>query len=243
MLLPALTKAKNKAQGIACLSDTKQVVLGWIMYQGDYAEKLMANTGGSCFVPSKGDDGNFMDWLNNNANTNTAILIGTNALMSPYIKNPGVYKCPGDQAVAQNGPRVKSIAMNAALGGSPTVPSGAVTVGGELRTYIAANKSSQLNTPGPANIFVTLDEHADYMDDSIFNFNPGLVAGAEYFREVPASYHNGACSISFADGHAEIKKWLDGRIVLPVKKQAQGQITVRSSVDYEWLDDRMPFQR
>lgn len=179
-----------------------------------------------------------MDWFNNDANTNTAILVGTNALMADYIKSFGVYKCPGDKTPAQNGDRVKSISMNAALGGS-ALP---FTVNG--RTYITAKKTSDL-TPGPSQIFVTLDEHADWMDDSIFNFTAGGLTGAKTFREVPASYHNGAGGLSFADGHAEIHKWRDSRILLPVNKITGGTINLTGgspTPDYDFLNDAMPYR-
>jgi prepilin-type N-terminal cleavage/methylation domain-containing protein/prepilin-type processing-associated H-X9-DG protein len=240
MLLPALSKAKAKAQGISCLSNTKQVVLAWIMFSGDNQEQLMGNSSSGAFVPSKGNDGNFMGWGFEDANTNTALLIGTNALIADYVKSTTLYSCPGDKNTAQNGLRVKSISMNAAMGGSPTLPSGAVNG----KTYIAAHKTIDL-VPSPSLIFVTLDEQGDWMDDSTFNFNPGLTAGTQIFREVPGSYHGGSGSLSFADGHAEIKRWRDTRIVLPVTKtrgQPAGSITVRTSDDYDWLNDRMPYR-
>jgi prepilin-type processing-associated H-X9-DG protein len=198
----------------------------------------MANTGSAAFVPSKGNDGNFMDWFNNDANTNSIILTGPNALMADYMRSPGVYKCPGDKIPAANGDRVKSISMNSALGGSPTLPG--VAVNG--RTYIAARKSSDLNSPGPANIFVTLDEHADWMDDSIYNFDPGLTLGGQYIREAPGSYHSGSGSMSFADGHSEMHKWRDNRVTPPVKKIAGSKINLGTSADYDWLNDHMPYK-
>src|SRR5216117_2550927 len=43
MLLPALAKAKTKAQGIQCLSNNKQLLLGWHLYAGDFQEKVANN--------------------------------------------------------------------------------------------------------------------------------------------------------------------------------------------------------
>ena len=233
MLLPALSKAKAKAQGIACLSNTKQLVLGWIMFTVDNQEQLVSNPGWIENTP-------YLDFGTSTANTNIQMMIGTNALMAEYIKSDGVYKCPGDKTPAANGDRVRSIAMNAAMGGNPMVPSGPVNG----KTYLKARKTGDLN-PSPSNIFVTLDEQADWLDDGTFSFDPGLTSGVQYFREVPGSYHNGAGSLSFADGHAEIKKWRDSRIVLPVTKtrgQPAGHINVRTSDDYDWLNDRMPYR-
>jgi prepilin-type N-terminal cleavage/methylation domain-containing protein/prepilin-type processing-associated H-X9-DG protein len=250
MLLPALSAAKRKAQGIACLNKSKQVVLGWVMYQGDNQEKLMPENGSQMFVPSKGNDSQYMGWGTQDANTNTSLLVtpGPACLMADYMKSPDIYKCPGDIVDAQNGTRVKSIAINTALGGAPTLPAGSVNVRDEdgvtmvTRTYIKCIKSSDLTSPGPSKIFVTLDEHADWMDDSLFNFDPGLTPGSEYFREVPASYHGGSCNLSYADGHSEARKWQDGNVLLSVKKlNSPGHLVLGTSKDYEWMDARMPY--
>ena len=243
MLLPALASAKKKAQGIACLNNTKQVVLGWIMFTGDNQEQLMANNGSSSFVAAKGNDTLFMGWGTEDANTNTQLLTGTNALMSDYIKSAGVYKCPGDKMAAQNGDRVRSVSMNAAMGGSA-----ASFVGSDGRTYISAHKTSDLSSPGPSQIFVTLDEHADWMDDSIFNFTAGKSANTALFREVPGSYHGGAASLSFADGHSETHKWRFGSILIPVTKitGTHPSVNVFSDPDgvqdYNYLNNAMPVQ-
>ena len=229
MLLPALGKAKIKAQGIQCLSNTKQMALAWTMFSGDNDEKLVPNPGWVEANP-------FLDWGVSTANTNAAMLTSANSAFADYLRSPGVYKCPGDNNVAVNGPRVRSVSMNGALGGSPTLGTGIPN-----RTYIKATKTSDLNTPGPSMIFVTMDEHGDSIDDATFQLDPGLAPGAEYWRNLPASYHNGAGSFSFGDGHSEIKKWRDERTVQKVTRSAYVRLNVRNSVDYEWMDDRCPY--
>lgn len=226
MLLPALTKAKSKAEGILCLSNTKQLALGWAMYSGDNGEKLVLNPGWVENTP-------YIDWGSSTANTNIQMLVSANALMSTYIKSPGVYKCPGDKRSAANGTRVRSVSMNSALGGSPDLTKQNMP----NRTYIKAEKTSQLSSPGPSLTIVTLDEHGDSLDDAVFQFLPGLSPGGESWRNLPASYHNGAGSFSFADGHSEIHKWLDPRTCQKVTGIVLGSLTVRTSVDYEWFDD------
>jgi prepilin-type N-terminal cleavage/methylation domain-containing protein/prepilin-type processing-associated H-X9-DG protein len=235
MLLPALTKAKQKAQGIACLSNTKQLVLGWVMYTGDHNEKVIANPGWISNTP-------YLDFQYSTANTNTDMMIA-GCLMADYIKSAGVYKCPGDTHPALNGTRVRSIAMNAVIGGKSTLPAGAVTINGESRTYIQVLKTSDMIRPGPSMTIVTLDENADYLDDGTYNLDPGLVSGQEYWRELPGSYHNGVGSLSFADGHSESHKWLEGVTKNPVMGvTGVGHLNVRTSRDYEWTDDRMPYR-
>src|SRR6478609_2850493 len=113
MLLPALAKAKGKAQAIACLSNTKQIMLGWLLYTGDSDDKM----------PSKIYVNN-LDWLGtaNPGNYDKERLVDVNqgSQLGAYIKSAGVYKCPADNFAAPGTPgtRVATIAANAHLGGN-----------------------------------------------------------------------------------------------------------------------------
>ena len=94
MLLPALSKAKIRAQGVYCMSNQKQLTLAWLMYADDNGDRVPPNSSGSS------SRGGWVDgWLDFNVgNTdNTNILFLTNAKIGPYTKNIGIYKCPADQ--------------------------------------------------------------------------------------------------------------------------------------------------
>ena len=262
MLLPALGKAKTKAQGIKCLSNTKQLTLGWLMYPSDNDSKLMLNPG---WVAGS------MLWTANPDNIDTSKLTDPNqSLMANYVRSAGVYKCPGDTYDAPNGERVRSVSMNGALGGkapTATYPNSLGRIyygsGSPAPFNSGALKEKDLYTPGPANIYVILDEQADSMSavngDATYAFDVGLPPSSEYWRDLPASYHNGAGSFSFADGHSEIHKWSNrthspappgsnGRTVYPVTKTTWGTTapwktsTMSFSEDYEWMQDRMPYR-
>lgn len=236
MLLPALSKAKAKAQGISCLNNTKQLNLAWIMYAGDNSDKLVLNNG---WV----DTGDSMNWDNNDANTNTAILTGNGSLFAPYIKTSGTYHCPGDLVPSANGTRVRTYSLNSSLNNNlATAP--ANTLPG--RTYVLAKKMTDVNSPGPANVFAFVDESAYtllYSGRSVFSFDPGLPQGSEYWRNLPAYYHGKAGNISFADGHSEIHRWREGSTYKPVMagKTTSSHTIVGVSQDYEYLDDRTPY--
>ena len=249
MLLPALSKAKAKAQGIKCLNNTKQLTLGWLMYQGDSQDMLMP------IGPAIDATLNYMDWGNTPNSqgipkeTDIAGLTGPTALMANYVRSSDVYKCPADiyQSPANPGPRTRSVSMDGALTGKPTFNNA------NGRNYFTAMKAGDLTVPGPVNIFVFLDEQADSIDDLQFMLDPGYAPGSEHWRNLPASYHNGCGSLSFADGHSEIHKWMvHGPLVntvQPVRYQnfpqssssPWGTLNLGVNADYEWLDDRMPY--
>ena len=234
MLLPALSKAKGRAQAVQCMSNTTQIMLGWLLYVGDMEDKLPSQ-----FVA------NGADWTSNPDNTNSLLLVdGTQSSLGNTVKHPGVYKCPSDSyvATAQRAlgwdRRVLSVAGNAFLGGKPTIENQ-----DPARTVFAAKKLSELLKPGPAMTFVTLDEHPDSIDDTQFHTVGGHARAGGIFRNIPASYHyGGGCNFSFADGHSEIKKWKDPRTKIAVTYTKIGMANVPGSVDYEWINERLPYQ-
>lgn len=237
MLLPALSKAKGRANAVACMSNTRQVMLGWILFVEDNADQLPTK-----IVP------NNIDWGGTADNTNAMKLVNPNepdnSQLGNYVRSPGVYKCPEDKYISasQRGlgwnARVLSVAVNASLGGKPTIENQIPD-----RTYFAATKLAQLTKPGPAMTFVTLDEHPDSIDDAVFHSVAGRVRANGIFRNIPASYHyGGGANFSFADGHSEIKRWRDPRTKVPVTFAKQGNLNVPGSEDYEWINDRLPYR-
>jgi prepilin-type N-terminal cleavage/methylation domain-containing protein/prepilin-type processing-associated H-X9-DG protein len=248
LLLPVLAKAKEKGRGIACLSNTKQLALAWLMYTQDNKER---------FVNDKWVDGDpYMDWQNSSSNTNTASLLDPEqSYFAEYLKSVGVFKCPSDTQQALNGRRVRSYSMNAALEGvglnpSPTPQSPT----GRIYPSKGARTMSDLRWPGPVMTWLIVDEHPDSINDGVFQFRAGFPKTQYVWRDLPASYHNKACGFSFADGHSEIKKWTwsngdtkSASTVLPVKKiikwweTTPGSYPVKYSPDYEWMNERMPY--
>jgi prepilin-type processing-associated H-X9-DG protein len=190
----------------------------------------------------------YLNWGTDSINTNTAALLDPEkTAMAAYVKSSGVYKCPGDIYPSAVGPRTRSVSMSGALNGKPQY----INLTG--RTYFTAKRITDLMTPGAANVFVFLDEHADSIDDGTFMLNPGYPPGQEQWRNLPASYHNNCGSFSFADGHAEVHRWLEtsgaNRTIYPVTMIGankdhpwDGGSCVFGSRDYEWMVDRMPYR-
>src|SRR5262245_24566538 len=251
MLLPALSRAKAKAQGVSCLNNTKQTTLAWIMYSTDNNDRLVSNPG---WVDT-GGSGSFLSWGPDPRVRNTAPLTDVgDSLLARFRKSNGVYKAgrDKDKYAANLGPRTRSTGLNGALARKPTVqgkgPDGSRNYFGSGSSAGVATKTSQLITPGPASVFTFIDEHPDSINDASFMFDPGYIRGQEHWRDLPSSHHNGAGGMSFADGHSEIHKWVNqnGKTIYPVRYIVWGdsnekKINLITSPDYEWLQDRMPY--
>lgn len=261
VLFPAFAASAPDSKIFQCLAEKRQLTLGWIMYLGDNSDRLMAvadnNTGSYTLInnSSSSPDYNFMDWSSNAYVTNTSGLVGPTALMSQYVADARTYKCPSDkyQSTQNRASRTRSVSVAGSLdggnGGAPTFNTG---ISG--RTYFEARKITDLAKPGPANIYVFVDEQADSIDDLKFMLDPGYPPSGEHWRELPGGYHNGAGCISFADGHTEAHRWQAwGGLFTTVQSVAYNNYNFQTSqtpwgsrvlvrnADYEWLDNRLPY--
>lgn len=225
MLLPALSRAKLKAHGITCMNNTKQITLAWIMYSGDNGDELL---GSRSWIGGDVSTTGGLGTQANNADDFVDIDPATGAMghwlpaspLNQYLAgNKGVYKCPGDKrttAYPRRGvmPACRSVSMNAYIGveANPASP----YYGRSLWDpgFWGFKKVANLVRPGPANTFVIIDE-GPTINDGFFatdmvSYDPLDWAGKRT-TDAPASYHGHAGSLSFADGHSEIHKWVDAR--------------------------------
>jgi prepilin-type N-terminal cleavage/methylation domain-containing protein/prepilin-type processing-associated H-X9-DG protein len=233
MLLPALARAKLKAQRIECLSNQKQLTLAWIMYSDDNSGHLVPNadtTDGGVVGWIKG----VLSWANNNSdNTNTLYLtVATNALLAPYSSGTaGIYKCPGDTRACNLGPRVRSYSMNGQMGGASTVKSYVNwTPSVQYRLFL---KQTDIINPTPVNAWVFVEEHADSINDGFFWID---MTDTIDWSDIPASYHGESGVLAFADGHSEIRKWTDSSICdRPVTGIGYAEHSAAGGVDLQWI--------
>ena len=216
MLLPALSKAKAKAQGIYCMNNLKQLQLAITIYADDNQDKFPENPGLAVGPPAwvHGQ----MSWDTsagaNIQNTNAALM--TSGQIGPYVaQNAGAFKCPADIIPGARGPRVRSYSMNGFVGDVANI---ANYINGAVPGWQRFLKASDTGKMGAVNLWVLLDECPDSLNDGFFSVRMQPNASAKW-TDVPASTHNGAGGFSFADGHSEIKKWLDGNTRAPVRHQ------------------------
>lgn len=270
MLLPALSKAKQRSQAAYCMNNGHQMILAWNLYATDYND----------WLPPNADAGNAANgWIKGDMTTSDATNISyltdpQYAKLAPYTgPNPSLYKCPADKStwdpssgVSEKGgvgyPRVRSFSMSQAVGTKPvgfegTAAGQNIAVEGPwlngLHTHVhnqpyrTYGRLSDIVAPGPAGLWVLMDEAPRSINDgglAVSMTGPNAVTTGPYTVDTttrmidwPATYHNLACGIAFADGHSEIHKWTDGRTVQPTGG-TDNQDSPYPNPDILWLQFR-----
>jgi len=260
MLLPALSRARIKAQAVGCMNNCRQLMLAWQQYAGDHDDRLVGNFGmvetaeeivnatrtGS--FPLRTWVGNVMKWTTDSQVTNLT-MVRQGALGSYVGGNLGVYKCPADNFLTPMQrnmgwtSRPRSISMNCYMGPyNPTWTSAGNTFDSGYHQYLKLTTIHE-----PAMKYVFLDEHPDSINDGYFR-NEANMSKFTKWNDLPASYHDGACGFSFSDGHSEIRKWKSWVTKQPVKLSEGFQAWPLSSdpaavQDAEWLAARSSQRR
>lgn len=236
LLLPTLTRAQEQARRIKCTSNLRQLGLSWLMYSGDNNDRVpnngYVNGGGSASAPM---------WIQGHLNhtrspadlTNQTLVVNPRyAQFAPYLSSTAVYKCPSDRKYLRVGrltvPKVRSYSMNWFLGWSGEGPRG-----GPPATHRRFYKLGEIVEPSPADMFVFLDVHPDSICWPFF----GVSMQSSFFM-LPASYHNQAAALAFADGHVDSKRWRDARTYKPTRVDWHGHnYASANNPDLRWLQE------
>jgi prepilin-type N-terminal cleavage/methylation domain-containing protein/prepilin-type processing-associated H-X9-DG protein len=228
MLLPALSKSKIQSQGIACMNNSRQLMIAWHMYSDDNKDVLLFGYSATVYPnyvwsgPNADDES---DTPTDPGNWDYADTIGK-SLMWPYCgKSTGIWHCPADTSYGinpqgQRVPRPRSYSMSNWVGGNGDAASDQWRGGWGLdANFQVFRKLSDMSQPGPSTTFVLLDERQNSINDGYFVVEmdgyTGTPNGTEEIVDFPASYHDNAGGFAFADGHSEIHQWKDSRIINP----------------------------
>jgi len=242
MLLPALNKAKAKAQGIGCLNNLRQMGLAWTIYAQDNNERIPPNNGNDIsgwidgvtqFYPKTWCAG----WLEfNGTPDNTNVLYLMRSHIYPNLRSLEVWRCPADQSMSRHGGvwyhRVRSISMNNWMN--------CASAWNNAAQYKIPRKITDFTAPPPASTWLLIDERQESINDAFFVVTMNQQGAGCYIVDYPASYHNGAGGLNFADGHSEIHKWRDPRTTPPLQNNVNIQLNVPSpdNQDVAWLQQR-----
>ena len=232
LLLPALAKAKARAQTIQCVNNLKQLATIWVMYAGDNEERLALNGDGT--LAPNWVSGSFESSPNDN--TNTFMLTDPKfSVFGPYLKTTPIYRCPADRSTVTLGagkyPVVRSYGMNSHVGWE-----GAVYRNNPVPGFRVFKKSSEISSPGSSDLFVFMEINSESICRPFF----GMHMTTPAFYHVPANYHGRSSTVSFGDGHVETHRWLDSRTYNPPKNldwHGHNYVTANNK-DVVWLQER-----
>jgi len=256
LVMPALSRARERANAIACLNNSRQLALANQLYVDEHDSFLPYNLvlAGTSYRTN-------LNWANDvmtrdlsSDNTNTDTI--ASASLGPYVsRNTGVFRCPSDRSMSavQNEAgwdhRIRSYSMNAMIGNvGKYLANGENINNPNYQQYL---KISQILRP--SDIYVFLDEHPDSIDDGYFLNKDSSVSGypvgsdqsvppgSQEWLHLPASYHNKNAAFSFADAHSEFHRWVDPETVRPIQPNVPFlpvEVTSDGN-DFQWMLNHM----
>jgi prepilin-type N-terminal cleavage/methylation domain-containing protein/prepilin-type processing-associated H-X9-DG protein len=201
LLLPALSRAKEKALGISCINNLKQLTLAANLYAADFQDAIPPNI-----------VNNPQSWVSGDVSTSTGATNAAEirrAVLFPYNTSEAIYRCPGDKITVNNSSalRVRSYSMNGMMGDNRGT-------GADVHPGIPENRRfSDVRRPGPSVASLFIDEQSNpvqaksSIDDGYYAVESGVKGQGPYWRNIPASRHGNGGLLSFADGHAGRFKW------------------------------------
>ena len=241
MLLPALGKAKQRAQSISCMNNSRQIMLGWRTYADDNSDVLAPNDypfTTPYWTASAATKATMKCWVCGtmeqplDAANDAELVDPIGTALATYVPNKKTYHCPADNYIDPNSHQihVRSYSMNSAVGTiwyghfANNLQLGAAVQGGWLpgsaynanqNTWMTYGKTSSFTAPGPANTWVILDENPYSINDGSFAVSAVATPGNTYLIDYPSGLHGGSGGMAFADGHSIIHKWQDPRTYTP----------------------------
>ncbi len=230
MLLPALAKAKQKAQAAQCLSNMKQLQLAWILYYDDNNGRLVP-----CGAPANLNPGTNQSWCVGNMRSSPQDGSATNAqffmdaLLGRYAKAAKVFKCSADKVtyIPTGQPYVRSVAMSTWMNNTPR--NGALP----LPQYQFYTRIEHLGHP--SDLFVWVDEDGVSIDNGDYRLDMDQF---NTFNNAPSAMHSQASAIGFADGHVELHRWSQVRIGTAAYLSTGVVRPTDNTVDVTWLKSR-----
>jgi len=237
LLLPVLGKGRRRAEGAVCMSNLRQLTLGWSMYALDNNDWFLPNDPWGGPPPWRSWCPGLMMYGERDG-TNASLVVGNHPFsLGPFLglgqSAPSVrlFKCPSDRSTSRIGsrslPRVRSYSLNGRVG---------TKVGEEVTGLMGFRKRDDLLRISQIrpDLFVFADEHADTISRPGFDIDFGI--GKQGLINIPSSRHDRSGSLSFMDGRVEMHKWLEASTRPPETGTLKmGTGNVFGSRDFRWM--------
>jgi len=213
LLLPALSQAKGKAQGIKCLNNFKQLQLCWQLYTDENGDRVPAqNPGANSSGEMSSQSGS---WILGNVQHDSTSSNIENGVLFPYNGSAAIYHCPADKSTVTGHKqllRTRSCSLNWYLG-TKAPP--------EIHDPRIRLRSSEIASP--VHVYAFIDEDDQSINDCTF-FSPEAFGK---WGDQPAIRHSLGANLSFADGHADLKRWQSPHTL--------GQANNKQDLEWLWL--------
>ena len=238
MLLPALSKGKMKATGVACMNSQKQLAIAFLLYAGDYDDKMVPNAAGGGFWPGALDPLGNPVGLPFAANTGAAAMDNVHrgiaaGLLYKYAGSLNSYHCPGDKRTA--------LQTGAGWGWDSYSKQNGMN-GGAWQGASQPPYERQVEVMGPSDALSFLEEsdpRGYNLGTWVINVQPAL-----QWVDPFSVYHGDSSSLGFADGHAEIHRWTDAQVLNAARLSGLGIQSFSppgastTNPDYMWVHYR-----
>jgi len=249
MLLPALSRAKTKAQGTQCLNNHRQLMIAWRMYTEDSNDQLLFS-----YVALNAANSPYA-WIQGNIVSSGAInpvqagdkTFIQNSPLFAYTKAYEIWRCPADRnrVVASAGPdagrdvpTIRSMSMNYMVGGNGTDPANLYGQWTSHSKFAIFRKLGEIRAPTMT--WVVMDERPNLINDAYFVVDMVNYSNPRGMQIIdhPGIQHGNSAGLSFADGHAEAKRWRGPAFLQPKPEGRVPASTPQDKADLGWLMER-----
>ena len=234
LLLPALAKSKATGHSAVCLSNLRQLQVGYLTYAHENSDKLPPNISRRVQFDQVNVTG---AWVLGNTTVDTNITNIKAGVLFPHVGSAAVYRCPADKSTVRDQPsllRTRSYSISLWLN-VDIVNFGSADWA--TTNPLNRKKLSQIVDPPPSQTWVLIDEHPLSIDDGVFLIATYEISGWSSYR---GDQHNNGANLSFADGHVEHYRWRCRRKFTQYSYNWTPTINAGDRADLHKLQDGLP---
>jgi len=233
LLLPALSRAKGSGESVSCLNNLKQLQLAWKGYEADNDDWFPVNTSRVIGAQPQSISNS---WVLGNAQFDTTTSNLVAGSLYAFVGSAATYHCPADHATVAGNlalEHTRSYSVEGWLGSNFNFGGDWIWPDPSAPGYTGKTRESLITQPGPADVFVFIDDDERTIDDGIF------IIGDVDWWDCPADRHNHGANLSFLDGHVEHHRWRDPKNAAHWTRPTN-PVVAKDKPDHDWLVSLLP---